>query len=229
MVWLATHDAIFKGDLSALCRLLDQDPSLLDRGNAFNHTPLMLAAGEDYEVFVKELLARGAAVNLLDDNHRSALYAACLANAPRIVSLLLAHGACPFQTSRQEGYGVLFLAVHHAHLGVVQALLAHPEKHRLLAQQDRGGLTPLHIACALGNLPLIKLLLAAGAAEATQYALAYDKEERAVPAPLECALNKGDVEVAEVLEEPDRLAWLAKAHVLGGGENASCCISSVLI
>lgn len=55
-------------------------------------TPLHISSSRGYSCIVKELIAKGADVNICDDEGLSPLYLACFSEHTEIVKILLEHG-----------------------------------------------------------------------------------------------------------------------------------------
>ncbi|WP_258725853.1 ankyrin repeat domain-containing protein [Cellulomonas sp. NS3] len=122
--------------------------------------PLVHAAATGDVELVRSLLSQGADVAETDEEGWSALHAAASRRHPEVVEVLLAAGADP-QAATLDGFTVLLNAAGPGDARSVAALLNAGANVR--AQSHRLGWTPLSRAADNGNLPVLELLLAAGA------------------------------------------------------------------
>jgi ankyrin repeat protein len=78
------------GSLEEVRAALKRGEEVDTRGGAGNSTGLVVAGGKGHEAVVSLLLKRGAAVNAVDTDQRTALYWACGYDRPGVVRILLA-------------------------------------------------------------------------------------------------------------------------------------------
>ncbi|KAK3267333.1 hypothetical protein CYMTET_24102, partial [Cymbomonas tetramitiformis] len=121
-------------------------------------TPLYIAHEPHNEV-VEALLAKGAQVDLADEDGRTPLYIAACNGRKEVVEALLAKGAQVDLAEQNEGT-LLHIAACNGHKVVVEALLA---KGAQVDLADKNGGTLLHIAALNGHNEVVEALLAKGA------------------------------------------------------------------
>jgi hypothetical protein len=109
---------------------------------------------------VRELLARGAAVDAALNDGRTLLLIASEAGHLEVVRELLARGAA-VDAARDDGATPLLVASQKGHLEVVRELLSRGAAVNAAAY---GGFTPLYVASVCGHLEVVRELLARGAA-----------------------------------------------------------------
>jgi ankyrin repeat protein len=183
----ALLEAIKARDLDAVTALLDAERDLANRHPDVGPTPVLLAAYLGAEEIVALLRARGAVLDVFeaaavgDTARLGALVAAAgLVNAYSSEGWTPLHLACFLGQAEAAG----LLLDHGADVGAVStdttmrntplhAAIAGKRDHALIGRllergadvnaAGGGGVTPLHLAAARGDVPLIDLLLAHGA------------------------------------------------------------------
>ena len=131
---LALEVAIAHGDLAEIATLLDREPDLLEAHFPANVglTPLMWACRNRRDSVVRELLARGASVDVTNpseptgDGGNTALWFTAQGPAEGTVTIaewLLDRGA-QINTPCEHGTTAFHMAVAWVHLDLVQALLS---------------------------------------------------------------------------------------------------------
>lgn len=157
--------------------------------------PLFEACRAGDVAAVERLLTHGHSTEGLDGAGFRPLHLASAVGSPAVVERLVAEGAHIDAASAHPGsYGglrPLHAAVAGHHLVVVERLLALGAR---VDAVDETGFTPLHLAATLGQLPIARALLKAGAdpsrevADTSPVALALRSGHRAVAALLrQCA------------------------------------------
>ncbi|GAB5036187.1 ankyrin repeat [Nannochloropsis oceanica] len=172
----------------------------------------MIAASDGLDAIVDVLVSYGADVHLRDDNGLSALYLACMGGHASIASFLISRGASPFATCLRDGTTPLHRASLHRRPACAIALLRSlPPALRLalVNQKNDCGETALNYAVDTGNIPLIKLYLAAGADGRVRNSGGYHPFGRYWTIEEE---RKGGV--IAVLREIERVGCLIKARTL---------------
>ena len=181
-------DAVKKGDLAAVERLLAADPSLLSAKDENGTAAVSLAHYHGRTEVARALLDRGPTLSIFDastvgdaDRVRELVAAdRSLVNAvagdgffplglaaffkrPAVMKVLLENGADPQMASQPAGFTPLHSAVADDEGAQVKDMV----RWLLDAGADpnapsASGGTPLHTAAFTGNLPVIQMLLAAG-------------------------------------------------------------------
>jgi hypothetical protein len=154
-------------------------------------SPLVFAAAMDLEEEAQEQLAKGADPNSRSSQGQPVLGVACTAGAVAVAKLLLEAGgkvdvAMPFESGKQMP---LVCAVAAADQAEALALLL--DAGGDIEAKESSGLTPLHLACYLGNVEAATLLIDRGAA--------LEAREEAGYTPLMMAANGGQQQTAELL------------------------------
>ena len=130
--------------------------ALLDAGANPNighgTTSLHLASKEGNLPVVQALLAKDAAVNVVDDDGATPLYFASGDGHLPVMQALLAKGAA-VDAAANDGAKPLHIASHNGHLPVVQALLA---KGAAVDATRHDSVTPLCLASQGGHLEVVQ-------------------------------------------------------------------------
>jgi ankyrin repeat protein len=139
-------------------------------------TPLMFAARENDVDSARLLLDKGARIDSTAANGSTALVTAAHSNSPAVAKLLLERGADP--NLAEAGYAAIHLAILHADLDLVKALLAHRANPNLVLERATAGrrasaelqlrpavlgATPFWIAARFGEPAIMQALGGAGA------------------------------------------------------------------
>lgn len=154
---------IGKGHVEEVVRLMDEDPSLLERADARRNDGLVRHAAESGQLEMARLLIeRGANIHATAMGGRTALHGAAELGHEGLTAFLLSKGA---QADRKEKKGrtPLMLACDGNHLGVVRVLVEHMGG-KGLEERNVDGYTALH--CAVDNTchaDMVRFLLLAGA------------------------------------------------------------------
>ncbi len=177
----AWRRAILSGDIAAVRGLVDG--RALDERETFGHgqTALMVAAGAGWSAIVEELLRRGAAVDLKDNNGNTALHFSTQFNHPACAARLLEAGA-DVNVQDKWRQTPLIMAVMADSPELVGRMLARPSVDLSLGTPHGG--TALHHAASQGRLALLRALIARGAD-----VNAVREKDEATPAM--CALSPG--------------------------------------
>jgi len=184
------HRAAALGQVDAVRAMLDDDPSIIDRGNIRGLTPLQLSVVREHQQVVTLLLDRGANIHASGGGQdlQAIDLAVCERSTPDIdmARLLLSRGAtydvtiaaalgdidgvtrmldnAPSRVSeaRPNGRRPLSAAVEFGHDDIVRLLLERGGDPRWEEPGAPHG-TTLHKAAVSGNLAIVKLLLDHGA------------------------------------------------------------------
>jgi len=123
------------------------------------HDHLCTAAASGDVEEVRQLLARGVSVNVLDKNGFNALYYGCGGGHLETVALLIHHGADLINEDGRDK--PLVVAARAGHLAVVKLLL---QKGAVIDQvEGQSGKTALHVATQEGHEDVVEHLLNCGA------------------------------------------------------------------
>jgi ankyrin repeat protein len=159
--------ALWEGNEGTILRLLDTDPTLLERMVDRWDRPLAIAARDGHLGVVGLLIERGANVNATGACGLTALHIAAQYRHPEVVALLLDEGAHA-NVRDDDGMTPLMLASDSGHLDVVEMLVQHMGGKGLDERSDRGW-TALHYAAAGGHVEVVRFLLLAGADSTTTH------------------------------------------------------------
>ncbi len=134
--------------------------ALLPSPAAADSTPLLNAAAARGDLAAaKELLAKGAELNLRDADGWTPFLLAVREGHATLVEFLLSAGADP-SPATTNGNSAMHLVVDRNHLEVMKVLLKY---HLPVNQKNPRGSSPLFLAAAQGKLPAAKLLVQHGA------------------------------------------------------------------
>jgi ankyrin repeat protein len=147
------------GNLEMVKDALDDGADINKSRNNDDKTPLYAASEKGHLEVVRELLARGAAVDAAIYGGWTPLLVAILKGHLEIVRELLARGAS-VDAAMNGGATPLYVASQMGHLEVVRELL---ERGAAVDAAYDGDYTPLLIASAYGHFEIVSELLAAGA------------------------------------------------------------------
>ena len=161
--------------------------------NQLSHaqTPVQLAdfakaAKFDDASEVKSLLKKGVNPNILDANGTPMLVLAIREKSPNVINVLLSDKNIDVDLSDKNGETPLMMASIDGNLPLVKALVI---GHK--AQLDHIGWTPLHYACAKGQLEVAQFLIANGAI--------VDSMSLGNTTPLMMAVQSGNEQVVKLL------------------------------
>jgi ankyrin repeat protein len=150
-----------EGNEGEVIRLLDADPTLLEREDDDGDRPLAVAALSGRLGVTTRLIERGANINATGAGGNTALHYAARRGYEEVVVLLLREGA-QANTRDNDGMTPLMWACVNGHLGVVKMLVQHMGGQGL----DNGDDTrwrELHFAAYWGHEEVVRFLLLAGA------------------------------------------------------------------
>jgi ankyrin repeat protein len=138
--------------------LLCEAKATVDTVSNDGYTALMLASAEGYVQVVKILLSRGAAVNVQDKDGSTALLWGCRSDAFSAITILAAGANA--NIANKDGLTPLMAAVCNNQHETVRQLILHNADVNAIHQD---GSTALLGAIEEGNLPIMQMLLLAGA------------------------------------------------------------------
>eukprot|EP01032_Pedospumella_encystans_P015869 gene15869-18130_t len=195
--------------------LAEHDKSCLEVRFKNGSTPLMTACLSGYVTVVQVLLAQGAAVNVLNDDHWSALTVAAQKGCFQITKELLAHGA-EFDTCSDKGFTPLMYAIQGGFFEVAEELIRSGAKvnHFTLSADGEtltkaeiplvyGYMTPLMLAINQGDTRFVELILNSGADLYLDLALlmVHSKQPKDKYTPTELEELKKQIRLAEEKEK----------------------------
>lgn len=144
------------------------------------------AAKFDNVAEVQSLLAKGISPNTVDSNGNPMLVLAIKDDSNKVIDLLLNDKRIDVDLSNKNGETPLMIASIQGNLPLVQRLV-----HKNHAAIDHIAWTPLHYACARGNLSVVEFLLSEGAI--------VDSRSLNDTTPLMMAVQSGNEQVVKLL------------------------------
>ena len=155
----AVHTGAARGNVRSLEAILDQHPRLVDLPDSDGAPALFYAASLGRLECVKLLAERSKAVRLKDKLGRTALTCSLTSQTSRstdILQVLLEAGA-DLTVTTEEGDTLLHLATARRQVETVVWILNNSPG--LINQQNRAGLSPLHLAASLNHVREVSQLL----------------------------------------------------------------------
>jgi len=178
------HEAIERGDVAEVERLLDRSPCAIWADEVMGISLLSGAALYDRTDIMALLLERGARVNVQDGLKRIALHNTAEFGSVKSAKLLLDHGS-EVNVTDMLGWTPLLGAARSGNREMVALLLQHGAEHDVLSAAAAGDVdalkgilrdaplsthsrdgwewTPLHMAASLNRAEAARLLIASGA------------------------------------------------------------------
>lgn len=143
------HIAILKDDLESVLFLLAIQVDVNSRvHDAYQSTPLHLAAASKNEMIIRNLILAGARINERDAVQKMPLHIAIERGNLAAVSAMIQNNA-DFDATDADGNNALHLAVHGGQLAIVRELLT---ESRVNAEATNArGRNPLHELCRVGE------------------------------------------------------------------------------
>jgi hypothetical protein len=147
--------------LDNVIEVLDAGVDINARIDNYNGgTALSMASYSGHTDIVAKLLERGANVNAIDNNGRTALFQASVSfdlerGEPEVVAMLLDAGA-DVNVKKPDGRTALQMASWYGHMEVVEILLEQPGID--VNAQDNRGNTALQYAINKGHIEIVELL-----------------------------------------------------------------------
>jgi ankyrin repeat protein/5-hydroxyisourate hydrolase-like protein (transthyretin family) len=138
----AILEAIHRGDLNEVKKLIKANPSLIVCKDGQKRTPVILAALNKRADILKFLIASKAGVKAADMFGRTALHWSALVGAGDAAEVLLNHGA-DSETLAKDGMTALHYAAQNGFTNVVEVLVMHGAD---INATNSAGITPLRAA-----------------------------------------------------------------------------------
>jgi ankyrin repeat protein len=151
--------AIREGNEEEVIRLLDADPTLLEREDDGGDRPTAVAAFSGQLGVTRVLIERDANINATGFQGNTALHYAAKRGYEEVVAVLLDKGA-QANTGDYDDVTPLMCACVKGHLGVVKILVMGVEG---LQERSDNGWTALHFPACWGHGDVVRFLLLAGA------------------------------------------------------------------
>ena len=182
------HDASSSGDLEAVKKILEGDPSLVNQDDKYEWRPIFHAGLRRHYDVVKYLIDSGA--DLAAHDGYVIHYAGQVRDNKEIISLLVTYGALDAHTQPSSEFARQFIyAVFLANVERVNAMIR--DDSELVQERYARGDTALHHAARNGDLEIVKQLVSNDAdINATT-----DNNHF----PLYCAAGHGHVETTQYL------------------------------
>jgi hypothetical protein len=155
-----TSERVFEPIQSFSERLVDGVLSVVDWTSGSREPPLIKAVENGDLPRARKLVAKGANVNLPDNNGDPALLSAAARGDEKMTRLLLDTGADVHVRAKQIGWTALHYAAWTGNGSTVQVLLSSGAP---VNDQSSGGWTPLMSAMLYGHPDVVEALLAGGA------------------------------------------------------------------
>ncbi len=172
-----------------IANYLIRSRSLVNVGDDFKNTPLMLSAKYGYFDILKDVVSKGGEINERNKNGQNALHFALENGHLEIAKYLIDRG---IELSRKDNFGKTPLHIC-AEKGFNLIALALVKKGADVNAENKIDRTPLHIASELGYLNIVKMLLIKGSK--------INAEDDFDNTPLHLASKSGKVDVVKYLIE----------------------------
>lgn len=189
--------ATIEGNMSRLEKALKNGADVNCK-NEFDATPLMLAAWNARDNFVKVLLKNGADINARTKDGETALIAVADYGHKNIVDILLDNGA-DLNIEKDRGFSALYCAADRGHFSIAKELIDYGADVNVKAESDW---TPLHRAAMKGHKTIVKLLIDSGAdlnvrenySNSTAFSLAETKGHSEIADLLKHCISKNSIQ-----------------------------------
>ena len=192
------HVAVANG-YEGLVRLLVRHKAALSEQNRRGQTPLILGAESGQSSVVELLLHSGAPLHLCDASNRSALELALASGHLDVLKILLQQSIVDVNGITKRGSSLLHLAAELGDEARVQFLLG------MQAQVDvvnPNGETPLHWACSLGHLAVVRALAQCGA-----NAMLHERVQGLTPLHAACGSRGQPAVLALLIQRCEAMGW----------------------
>jgi len=198
----------------ALVRLLVRNKAELAVQNKEGCTPLLLASAIGHEPILELLLQAGAALHLVDAHNRSALELALQAGHMGALKVLLQQSCVDVNGITKRGSSLLHFAAEIGDDARVSFLLS---MHAQVDVVNPNGETPLHWACSLGHLNVVRCLVQHGADP-----LIHERVQGLTPLHAACSARGQPAVLALLIQRCEFMQWGSqpqKCNLLDHGRN----------
>jgi len=148
------------GNIKMVSRLLDKDPTIVNRRNEAEWTPLHLACFKGNIEMAGLLLENGADINAKSRTGMTPVYLAATEGYYKLVLLLADKGANLNIPANNSEWTPLMRACSKGYFETVEVLIKYGAD---INAKSKAGWTPLHGAAEQGHLKIVELLVNAGA------------------------------------------------------------------
>jgi len=187
-----------------LVRLLVKHKAELSDQNRRGATPLLLAAESGQAAVAELLLQAGAGLHLCDSSNRSALELALENGHLNTLGVLLAQPNVDVNGITRRGSALLHIAAGTGDEEKVKYLLA---QQALVDVLNPNAETPLHWACSLGHLNVVRCLMAHGAD-----AMLHERVGGLTPLHAACAARGQPAVLALLIQRCELMQWNSQPH-----------------
>ena len=153
------HDAVLKGDLSQVKKLVYSNPDHVYAKLENGKTPLHVAAEKGHKEIVVFLLDQKASINAQDQQGNTPLLRAVFQRQKETAKILLEKGA-DVTVRNKENMPVIVAAILTGFTDMIEPILDNGQD---VNEKFQTGITLLHAATALGNKDMVDIFLSRGA------------------------------------------------------------------
>ncbi|XP_071087118.1 serine/threonine-protein phosphatase 6 regulatory ankyrin repeat subunit B-like [Haliotis cracherodii] len=149
------HIACCTGNEGIVKAFLSGNTDINQRGH-LGRTPIMMAAMKGHKRVFNLCLKQSCALSTKDYCGNNLLHAACIGGHIQIVQWLLLQNMFDINSRGESGKTPLMMAAERGYVEVFNLLVKEGCDHKLLDERSN---TTLHVACASGNVIIVKYLL----------------------------------------------------------------------
>jgi ankyrin repeat protein len=182
-----------------LVRLLVRHKAELSEQNRKGQTPLIIGAESGQSQIVELLLHSGASLHLVDASSRSALELALSNGHLGVLRILLQQSIVDVNGITKRGSSLLHLA---SEIGEEQRVTFLLEMGAMVDVLNANGETPLHWACSLGHLAVVRALVHFGA-----NTMLHERVQGLTPLHAACGSRGQPAVLALLIQRCEAMAW----------------------